>query len=161
MDPMRRTIVHKACSFGRLQTLQAIGAVLQAAGRNALLNQQDATGKRSIDCAAERGQAHVVKWLLAHGAPVSQAQTLGAQHPAVAALFGAPPAPGRRRQRGRARSRARRRRPTTSRRFLDLRGIGGPLCEIKILRRVRAESASSSTPSTRRLLDWRCQSSPL
>ena len=94
MDPMRRTIVHKACSFGRLQTLQAIGAVLQAAGRNALLNQQDATGKRSIDCAAERGQAHVVKWLLAHGAPVSQAQALGAPHPAVAALFGggAPPA---------------------------------------------------------------------
>ena len=89
MDNVRRTIVHKACSFGRLQTLQAIGAVLQAAGRNALLNQQDATGKRSIDCAAERGQAHVVKWLLAHGAPVSQAQTLGAQHPAVAALFGA------------------------------------------------------------------------
>ena len=62
MDNVRRTIVHKACSFGRLQTLQAIGAVLQAAGRNALLNQQDATGKRSIDCAAERGQAHVVKW---------------------------------------------------------------------------------------------------
>jgi hypothetical protein len=89
MDPMRRTIVHKACSFGRLQTLQAIGDVLQAAGRNALLHQQDATGKRSIDCAAERGQAHVVKWLLVHGAPVSQAQSLGAQHPAVAALFGA------------------------------------------------------------------------
>ena len=32
MDNVRRTIVHKACSFGRLQTLQAIGAVLQAAG---------------------------------------------------------------------------------------------------------------------------------
>ena len=39
---------------------------------------------------------------LAHGAPVSQAQTLGAQHPAVAALFGAQGAPGRRRQRARA-----------------------------------------------------------
>ena len=120
MDNVRRTIVHKACSFGRLQTLQAIGAVLQAAGRNALLNQQDATGKRSIDCAAERGQAHVVKWLLAHGAPVSQAQTLGAQHPAVAALFGAQAPQGGAVNAARALAKADRRRPR--------RPHGVPLC---------------------------------
>jgi len=95
MDGTRRTIVHKACCFGRLETLKAIGAVLQPVGRAALCNFQDAAGKRGIDHAAERGHPHVVKWLLDHGAPVGMAQSLGAQHPAVAALFGggAPPAP--------------------------------------------------------------------
>ena len=77
-----RTVLHKCCAFGRVETLSAIAAATLAndptgALRVALRDQVDAAGYRGVDHAAERGHADVVRWFVEVArAPVGRAASV-------------------------------------------------------------------------------------
>ena len=89
----QRTMVHKVCAFGRLQTLLALVDAVSAtdatgACRAAVRDQPDGDGKRGLEHAVQRGHLDVVRWFVTvTKAPLLNAAALAAPGTPVAAFL--------------------------------------------------------------------------